>query len=293
MKGKTAFSRRLVPGLAALVLLATGCAGKNTSITVIAREDGSGTRSAFTELLGIAQDGVDGTTDYAEVSNSTAVVMQSVADNRNAIGYISLGSMSDLVKAVQVDGFAPTAENLRAGSYRLARPFILVTREDSGSSETTSPLVADFLSFILSQEGQQVVEDKGYIGVAGESAYVPAGLEGTIVVAGSTSVAPVMEALADRYRELNPGVVIQIQQTGSSAGIASTLEGASHIGMTSRDLSQKELEQGLEPVVLALDGIVLIVNQQNGVDSLSPRQIKDIYTGTVQDWTEIQEDWRP
>lgn len=276
--------------LAGIVLLGAGCAGKNTAITVISREDGSGTRSVFTELLGIASNGVDGTTDYAEVSNSTAVVMQSVADNRNAIGYISLGSMSDLVKAVQVDGFVPTAENLRAGSYRLARPFIMVR---PGATDWSNPLAEDFMAFILSEDGQQVVEDKGYIGVAGENPYVPAGLEGTLVVAGSTSVAPVMEALADRYRELNPAVTIQIQQTGSSAGIASTLEGASHIGMTSRDLSQKELEQGLVPVVLALDGIALVVNRQNGVDNLSAAQIKDIYTGTVQDWQEIQEDWRP
>lgn len=276
--------------LAGIVLLGAGCAGKNTAITVISREDGSGTRSVFTELLGIASNGVDGTTDYAEVSNSTAVVLQSVADNRNSIGYISLGSMSDLVKAVQVDGFAPTAENLRAGSYRLARPFIMVR---PGATDWSNPLAEDFMAFILSEDGQRVVEDKGYIKVAGENPYVPAGLEGTLVVAGSTSVAPVMEALADRYRELNPAVIIQIQQTGSSAGIASTLEGASHIGMTSRDLSQKELEQGLVPVVLALDGIALVVNRQNGVDNLSVAQIKDIYTGTVQDWQEIQEDWRP
>lgn len=278
-------------GVVVTIFMMTSCAGKNTSITVITREDGSGTRSVFTELLGIVDGGVDNTTGLAEVSNSTAVVLQSVADNRNAIGYISLGSMSDSVKAVQVDGVAPTTGNVQSGQYRLARPFILVTQGNSDVQDAQSLLVEDFMAFILSEDGQQVVEGKGYIGVAGENPYVPAGLEGTLVVAGSTSVAPVMEALADRYMELNPLAVIQIQQTGSSAGIASTLEGASHLGMTSRDLSQKELEQGLVPVVLALDGIALIVNRQNGVDNLSSAQIKDIYTGTVQDWTEIAEDW--
>lgn len=278
-------------GVVVTIFMMTSCAGKNTSITVITREDGSGTRSVFTELLGIVDGGVDNTTGLAEVSNSTAVVLQSVADNRNAIGYISLGSMSDSVKAVQVDGVAPTTGNVQSGQYRLARPFILVTQGNSDVQDAQSLLVEDFIAFILSDDGQQVVEQKGYIRVAGENLYVPTGLKGTIVVAGSTSVAPVMEALADRYRELNPDVTIQIQQTGSSAGITSTLEGASHIGMTSRNLSQKELEQGIEPVVLALDGIALIVNRQNVVDNLSADQIKDIYTGTVQDWTAIQEDW--
>lgn len=279
--------------MAGIVLLTTGCAGKNTSITVISREDGSGTRSAFTELLGIAQGGVDGTTDHAEISNSTAVVLQSVAENENAIGYISLGSLNDQVKAVQVEGVAPTVENVLAGRYRLVRPFSMVTRGDTDSVDSQSLLVADFMDFVLSSDGQDVVEGRGYVRVAGEQPYVPAGLDGTLVVAGSTSVAPVMEALADQYMELNPLAVIQIQQTGSSAGIASTLEGASHIGMTSRDLSPKELEQGLVPVVLALDGIALVVNQQNVVDTLSAAQIKDIYTGTVQNWQEVQEDWRP
>ena len=271
--------------LAGIVLLGAGCAGKNTAITVISREDGSGTRSAFVELLGIAADGVDRTTELAEISNSTSVVLQSVADNGNAIGYISLGSLSDVVKAVPVDGVAPTAENVQAGLYSVSRPFNVVTR---GPVEMASPLVADFLAFALSEDGQKIVEEKGYIRAAGGADYQGGGLTGTIVVAGSTSVAPVMEALADRYKELNQGVVIEIQQTGSSAGMTSTLEGASHIGMASRELSSRELDQGLVPTVLALDGIAIIVNRQNGLEGLSSAQVRDIYTGAIQDWSETQ-----
>lgn len=275
----------MVLALVAIVLLGAGCAGKGASITVISREDGSGTRSAFTELLEIAADGVDKTTELAEISNSTSVVLQSVADNGNAIGYISLGSLSDVVKAVSVDGVEPTAENVLAGLYPVARPFNVVTR---GPVEAAPPLVADFLAFALSEDGQKIVEEKGYIRAGGGADYQGGGLTGTIVVAGSTSVAPVMEALADRYKELNQGVAIEIQQTGSSAGMTSTLEGASHIGMASRGLSPKELEQGLVPTVLALDGIAVIVNRQNGLENLSAAQIRDIYTGAIQDWSEAQ-----
>ena len=272
--------------LAGIVLLGAGCAGKNTAITVISREDGSGTRSAFVELLGIAADGVDRTTELAEISNSTSVVLQSVADNGNAIGYISLGSLSDVVKAVPVDGVAPTAENVQAGLYSVSRPFNVVTR---GPVETASPLVADFLAFVLSEDGQKIVEEKGYVRATGGADYQGGGLTGTIVVAGSTSVAPVMEALADRYKELNQGVVIEIQQTGSSAGMTSTLEGASHIGMASRALKDSEIEKGLTGLTIAMDGIAVIVSLDNPVDGLTTEQVRDIYMGEITEWSEVNE----
>lgn len=260
----------------------TGCAGGNSEITVISREDGSGTRGAFTELMGIAADDVDNTVATAEISNSTSVVIQSVAGNENAIGYISLGSLSSDVKAVSVDGVEATVDNIVGGTYKVSRPFNIATRED------ISDLAADFVSYIMSADGQAIIEEKGYIKVSDNGAYTPSGLEGTIVVAGSTSVAPVMEVLADEYKKLNSGVTIEIQQTGSSAGMTSAIEGACDIGMASREVKDSELAEGLIPTVIAMDGIAVIVNNENDIANLTSDQIKGIYTGEITDWSEIQ-----
>mgnify|MGYP003294254800 CR=1 FL=1 len=278
-------SRKIAQAIAALALTAamfTGCAGTNTSITVISREDGSGTRDAFTELMGILVDDTDNTAATAEISNSTSVVMQSVVGNESAIGYISLGSLNDEVKAVGVDGVAATAENINDGSYKVARPFNIATKE--GISE----LAADFVTYILSADGQAIIEEEGYISVSDAEAYTSAGLTGTIVIAGSTSVAPVMEVLADEYKALNEGVTIEIQQTGSSAGMTSTIEGACDIGMASRDVKDSEMAEGLIPTVIAMDGIAVIVNHENAVENLTSEQIRGIYTGEITDWSEIQ-----
>ena len=260
----------------------TGCAGGNSEITVISREDGSGTRGAFTELMGIAADDVDNTVATAEISNSTSVVIQSVAGNENAIGYISLGSLSSDVKAVSVDGDEATVDNIVGGTYKVSRPFNIATRED------ISDLAADFVSYIMSADGQAIIEEKGYIKVSDNGAYTPSGLEGTIVVAGSTSVAPVMEVLADEYKKLNSGVTIEIQQTGSSAGMTSAIEGACDIGMASREVKDSELAEGLIPTVIAMDGIAVIVNNENDIANVTSDQIKGIYTGEITDWSEIQ-----
>ena len=260
----------------------TGCTGTNTSITVISREDGSGTRDAFTELMGILVDDTDNTVATAEISNSTSVVMQSVVGNRNAIGYISLGSLNDEVKAVSVDGVAATAENIVNGTYNVSRPFNIATKE------SISELAADFVDYILSADGQAIIEEEGYISVSDAEAYTPAGLTGTIVIAGSTSVAPVMEVLADEYKALNEGVTIEIQQTGSSAGMTSTIEGACDIGMASRDVKDSEIAEGLIPTIIAMDGIAVIVNHENAVENLTSEQIRGIYTGEITDWSEIQ-----
>lgn len=260
----------------------TGCSGSNTSITVISREEGSGTRGAFTELMGIAVDDVDHTIATAEVSQSTSVVIQSVAGNKNAIGYISLGSLSSDVKAISVDGVKATVENINNGTYKVSRPFNIAFKEN------LSDLAADFIEFIMSDEGQAIIEEKGYIEVKSHGSYTPSGLQGTIVVAGSTSVAPVMEVLADKYKELNSGVTIEIQQTGSSAGMTSTINGACDIGMASREVKESELAEGLVPTVIAMDGIAVIVNNDSSVDNLTSEQIKRIYTGEITDWSEIK-----
>ncbi len=260
----------------------TGCAGNHSSITVISREDGSGTRSAFTELMGILADDTDNTVATAEISNSTSVVMQSVVGNANAIGYISLGSLNDEVKAVSVDGVSVTVENIVNGTYNVSRPFNIATKED------ISELASDFVTYILSADGQALIEEEGYIAVSDAEAYTPAGLTGTIVIAGSTSVAPVMEVLADEYKALNEGVTIEIQQTGSSAGMTSTIEGACDIGMASREVKDTEIAQGLAPTVIAMDGIAVIVNPENPVENLTSEQIRGIYTGEITDWNELQ-----
>lgn len=278
-------TNKVISIFAAMIMTAgifTGCSGANNTITVISREDGSGTRGAFTELMGIAVDDVDNTVETAEISNSTSVVIQSVAGNKSAIGYISLGSLGDEVKAVNVDGVEATVDNINNGTYKVARPFNIATKED------ISELAADFVTFIMSADGQAIVEEKGYIKASDNGAYTPSGLSGTIVVAGSTSVAPVMEVLADKYKELNSGVTIEIQQTGSSAGMTSAIEGACDIGMASREVKDSEIEQGLVPTVIAMDGIAVIVNKENEVSGLSSEQIKGIYTGEITDWSEVQ-----
>ncbi|MBP1550161.1 MAG: substrate-binding domain-containing protein, partial [Oscillospiraceae bacterium] len=238
--------------------------------------------AAHPDVAGLAVDDVDNTVETAEISNSTSVVIQSVAGNKNAIGYISLGSLGDEVKAVNVDGVEATVDNINNGTYKVARPFNIAAKEN------ISELAADFVTFIMSTDGQAIVEEKGYIKASDNSAYTPSGLSGTIVVAGSTSVAPVMEVLADKYKELNSGVTIEIQQTGSSAGMTSAIEGACDIGMASREVKDSEIEQGLVPTVIAMDGIAVIVNNENEVSNLSSEQIKGIYTGEITDWSEVQ-----
>lgn len=271
-------------GLAIMMTAAvfTGCGKANNAITVISREEGSGTRGAFTELMGITVDDVDNTVATAEISNSTSVVIQSVAGNKNAIGYISLGSLSDDVKALSVDGVEATVDNINNGTYKVARPFNIATKED------ISELAYDFVTFIMSADGQEIVEEEGYIKASDNGAYTPSGLEGTIVVAGSTSVAPVMEVLADAYKELNTGVTNEIQQTGSSAGMTSAIEGACDIGMASREVKDSETAEGLIPTVIAMDGIAVVVNKENTAENLTSEQIKKIYTGEITDWNEIE-----
>lgn len=276
--------KKLLTALIAAALAAAtlvSCGKQNDTITVVSREDGSGTRGAFTELMGIDKDGTDRTYAKAEISNSTSVVISTVAGNKNAIGYISLGSLNDSVKAVKVDNVEATVDNVKNGSYKISRPFIIATKDE------ISDLAADFIKFILSDDGQAIVSEK-YITIGGNGAYTASGLSGKVTLAGSTSVSPLMDELAAAYKALNPDVTIEIQQSGSGAGIQSAIEGVCDIGMSSRELKDSEKEAGLAPTVMALDGIAVIVNKDNSVDALSSEQIQSIYIGETTSWVDVK-----
>lgn len=256
-------------------------------ITVVSREDGSGTRGAFIELFGIeekndAGEKVDMTTEDAEITNSTSVMMTTIAGNTEAIGYISLGSLNDTVKAVKIDGAEANVDNIKSGAYKIARPFNIAT------GETVSDAAADFIQYIMSEEGQKVVEESGYISQGNEGAYSAAGVSGKVVIAGSSSVTPVMEKLKEAYVVLNPDVTIEVQQSDSTTGMTSAIEGVCDIGMASRELKESELEAGLAPIVIAMDGIAVIVNNDSPVAELSSDNVKAIFTGEATDWAEIQ-----
>lgn len=259
---------------------------KSSAITVISREDGSGTRGAFIELFGIEQkneagEKVDMTTDYATITSSTGVMMTSVSQDKYAIGYISLGSMNDTVKSVMIDGTAASVETINSGEYKIARPFNIAYKD--GLSETAQ----DFVNFIMSADGQAVIEDKGYIKVSDAPAYESTKKSGKITVAGSSSVTPVMEKLKEAYCELNPDVTIEINQSDSTTGMSAAADGICDIGMASRDLKDSELEKGLTPTVIAMDGIAVIVSNDNPVNELSSEQVKNIYTGDVTTWESL------
>lgn len=241
-------------------------------ITVVSREDGSGTRGAFVELFGIEEEvngeKVDMTTEEANITNSTSVMMSTVAQDEYAIGYISLGSLDDSVKAVKVDGSEATAENIKNGSYKISRPFNIATKED------LSDAAQDFEDFILSTEGQKVVEDNKYIPLDDVSDYKSNGASGKVVVAGSSSVSPVMEKLKEAYQAVNSDVEVEIQTSDSTTGMQNAIDGVCDIGMASRELKDSEKEAGLTPTVIAMDGIAVVVNNDNPTDELSSDQGK-------------------
>ena len=256
------------------------------AITVLSREDGSGTRGAFIELFGIEQkdaDGnkVDNTIDSAEITNSTSVMMTTVAGNKNAIGYVSLGSLDEnQVKAVLIDGAQATAENVKDGTYKVSRPFNIATK-----GEPTG-LAKDFIDYILSEEGQAVVEENGYVSEGNTGAFEETGAEGKITVGGSSSVTPVMEKLKEAYAAVNPNATIEVQQSDSTTGMTSTIDGTYDIGMASRELKDEEAAE-LTGQVIALDGIAVIVNKENTIDELTSEDVLNIYTGATTDWSEI------
>lgn len=252
------------------------------TISVISREDGSGTRGAFVELMGIEEDDVDNTTDEAVITNSTAVMLTTVAGNPAAIGYVSLGSLDDSVKALKVNGVDATAENVANGSYVVARPFNIAVKDD------ISDAANDFITYIMSTDGQQVIEDNGYIKVSDAAAYTASDVSGTVTISGSSSVTPVMEKLKEAYQAVNANVDIQIQESDSSTGMSDVISGTSDIGMASRDLKDTETSQGITGTEIAKDGIAVIVNQTNTIEDITSDQVKNIFTGEVTTWSEIE-----
>lgn len=264
----------------------TAAGGASGSISVISREDGSGTRGAFVELTKVEEkdaDGnkVDNTTTNAVIANSTDVVLNNVAGDTNAIGYVSMGALNDTVKAVKVDGVDATTENVKNGTYAISRPFNIAYSKD----EALSDAAQDFYDFIMSTEGQQIVEDNKYIKInESAEAFESNDASGKVVVAGSSSVTPVMEKLAEAYQKLNPNVTVEVQQSDSTTGMTSAMEGTCDLGMASRELSDDEAAK-LTATAIALDGIAVIVNTENEVSDLSLDQIKQIYVGEITDWS--------
>ena len=256
------------------------------SITVLSREDGSGTRGAFIELFGIEKKDksgkkVDYTTDEAAITNSTAVMLTSVAGDKYAIGYVSLGSLNDSVKAVKIDGADATISNINNGSYKISRPFNIAVKEE------LTPVAQDFVNFILSDKGQKVIAANKYIQVAAKS-YIPSKASGKIVVAGSSSVSPVMEKLIEAYKSENQNAKIELQTSDSTTGVTNAINGTCDIGMASRSLKDSEKSKGVQEVTIAIDGIAVIVNKLNPTENLSKAQVEQIFTGKTLKWNEVK-----
>jgi phosphate transport system substrate-binding protein len=268
-------------GLVLLTALAAGAAA--APVTVVSREDGSGTRGAFIELFGVLdKDKKDATTDSAEIVNSTSVVVTSVVGDESAIGYISLGSLNDTVKALRIDGTEATVANVNNGKYKISRPFLIATN-------TKKPLSApakDFIDFIMSADGQKVIGARGYIRVADTGAFAGGKAAGKVTVVGSSSVTPAMESLAEAYRKVNPKADIEIQQSDSSTGMNAAIDGICDIGMASREIRDSETQKGLSGKVIAIDGIAVIVNRKNPVSDLTKEQVRKIFTGETVDWAQ-------
>lgn len=285
-------------GLGLAVVMALGIVGCGNSgkevkasdsgkIAVISREEGSGTRGAFVELFGIEKKDangkkVDRTTENAGITNSTAVMMTTVAGNKDAIGYISLGSLNDNVKAVKIDGVEASITNIKSGVYKIARPFNIVT------AGTIKPEAQDFINYILSKEGQTIVFKSGYIGNEKAEAFRSSNVAGKVVVAGSSSVTPVMEKLAEAYSNINSRVKVEVQQNDSSTGVKAALGGLCDIGMASRDLKKSELDKGACNIVIATDGIAVIVNKNNKVNAMSKVQVADVFMGKITQWEKLR-----
>ncbi len=268
---------------------ASGEFDPSMDITIVSREDGSGTRGAFIELFGIEEEQEDGekvdmTTEAAQITNSTSVMLTTVAGDEYAIGYVSLGSLDDSVKAVKIDGAEATADNVKSGDYKVSRPFNIATKAD-----LNNPTATDFIAFIMSEEGQAVVAEEGYIPLDGAEAYAGDAPAGKVVVGGSSSVSPVMEKLIEAYAKVNPEAEIELQTTDSTTGMENAIAGSYDIGMASREVKDEELAEGLEAQVIATDGIAVVVNNANPAEDLTSDQVKAIYTGEALTWDEVTE----
>ncbi len=285
----------LVKSLGVLCVFAAGLSlfgcseskwNKNSSINVLSREEGSGTRGAFVELFGVEKKNdqgkkVDYTTDEASITNSTAVMLTTVAGNKYAIGYVSLGSLSSAVKAVKIDGSNASVDNINNGSYKIARPFNIVVQNN------LSEVASDFIDFILSENGQAIIAANKYIKIPVEKSYKSSNLKGKVVVSGSSSVSPVMEKLIEGYKSVNPDVQIELQTSDSTTGVINAINGTCDIGMASRAVKDSEKAKGVNEITIAIDGIAVVVNNENPVENLTKNDVEKIFTGKAQNWQEF------
>jgi ABC-type phosphate transport system, periplasmic component len=290
---------KFIAVILSVVVLGTACGKKadvttggdfdiQKEITIISREDGSGTRGAFVELFDILEKKADGTKeditiDTADITQSTGVVISKVESDKYAIGYISIGSLKDTIKALNIDGAVATTESIKNGDYQVYRPFNIATKGE------LSEEAGDFINFIMSEQGQKIVEEAGCISSENRGEFKSTRPQGKVTVAGSSSVTPVMEKLKEAYEVINPDVTIEISQSDSTNGITSVLDGISDIGMASREIKDSELESGIESTVIALDGIAIIVNNANELENLTSEQVKEIYTGQIINWNQCVE----
>lgn len=286
MKTRTSKLAAIFTSVALAATMLASCGGSSDKITVISREDGSGTRGAFIELTGIEEkddsgNKSDNTKKDALICKSTDVVLTQVSGDKNAIGYISFGSLNDTVKALKVEGVEPSTATIESGDYKIVRPFNIAVKD--GLSDAAQ----DFENYILSSEGQDIIEKAGYIKIdKSAAAYASNNASGKVVVSGSSSVTPVMEKLAEAYQKANTNVTVDVQQSDSSTGIKDAINGTSDIGMASRDISDDELSQGIKSVTIAQDAIAVIVNKDNAVDDITMDEIKAIYTGSKTTWSD-------
>lgn len=276
-------SKKLI--LFLVLLLFTSCKSDNIEeIYIISREDGSGTRGAFVSLSGLEVDGYDNTSIEASIKNSTASVMTTVASLDNAIGYISISALNDNIKAIDIDNISPTIENVKSRDYTFARPFIIATKGE------ISPATEDFIEYILSENGNKVILENNYIPVSdGSEKYTPKLVKGKIVIVGSSSVSPVIEKLKESYEQINTNVEIEIQTNDSTTGMASLSDGLADIGMSSRSLKQSELDDNINGIEIALDGIAIIVNKDNSIEGISKDELREIFSGNITKWSDLGE----
>ncbi|RGF93457.1 extracellular solute-binding protein [Ruminococcus sp. AM54-1NS] len=286
MKTRTSKLAAIFTSVALAATMLASCGGNSDKITVISCEDGSGTRGAFIELTGIEEkdsngNKTDNTKKDALICKSTDVVLTQVSGDKNAIGYISFGSLNDTVKALKVEGVEPSTATIESGDYKIVRPFNIAVKD--GLSDAAQ----DFENYILSSEGQDIIEKAGYIKIdKSAAAYASNNASGKVVVSGSSSVTPVMEKLAEAYQKANTNVTVDVQQSDSSTGIKDAINGTSDIGMASRDISDDELSQGIKSVTIAQDAIAVIVNKDNAVEDITMDEIKAIYTGSKTTWSD-------
>ncbi len=274
--------KKLLQFVMASLMLSFSCAFAE-SIYPISREMGSGTRGAFVDIFDVKQETgkkIDATSKKAEVTNSTGVMITTVANSKNAIGYISLGALNDEVKALKIDGVAPSVANINNKSYTIFRPFNVVTK-------TKTPLAEDFLNYAGSQNALTIIEKAGYIAVS-KNAFSSKKPKGKLIIAGSSSVTPLMEKLKEAYEKINPNANLEILQSDSTTGVTSTIEGIADIGMVSREVKPSELKKGLKAQVLALDGLAVIVHKSNKLDDISKESVKKIFMGELSEWDKVK-----